>query len=106
MQALHLLIPAPFAHWFLEYSLRASGLLQPAQFLMPAVSAEMAVALLRCVCSPSITSWAKDEASWANDEAFAAAAARVDPAAARNEDANGAAFWSEDVRDDTGSSVL
>ena len=87
MQALHLLIPDPFAHWFLEYSLRASGLEQPAQFLMPAVSSRVAVA-----SKSFFTSWAKDEASWAKDEAFAAAAARVDPAAARREDANGAAF--------------
>ena len=78
--------------------------MQPAQFLVFTVSAGVAVALLRWVGSPSITSCAKDEASWANDEAFAAAAARVDPAAARKEEANGAAFWSEDVRDDTGSS--
>ena len=87
MQVLHLLISGPFAHWFLEYSLRASGLVQPAQFLMLVVSAGMAVA-----SKSFFTSWAKEEASWAKDEAFAAAAARVDPAAARKEDANGAAF--------------
>ena len=47
-QVLHLLIPDPFAHWFLEYSLRASGLLQPAQSLMVAVrvSSRMAVCAL------------------------------------------------------------